>query len=59
MGSVMALAPVVAPIVGGVLQTAFGWRSVFVTLVIVGVCGAAAIWLMLPETTVLDSLSKS
>ncbi len=50
MGSVMALAPVVAPIVGGVLQTAFGWRSVFVTLVIAGVGGAIVIWLVLPET---------
>ena len=50
MGSVMALAPVVAPIIGGVLQTAFGWRSVFVTLVIAGVGGAIVIWLVLPET---------
>ena len=50
MGSVMALAPVVAPIIGGVLQTAFGWRSVFVALVIVGAGGAMAIWLVLPET---------
>jgi DHA1 family bicyclomycin/chloramphenicol resistance-like MFS transporter len=50
MGSVMALAPVVAPIVGGVLQTAFGWRSVFVTLVTAGVGGAIVIWLVLPET---------
>ena len=29
IGSVMALAPVLAPIVGGVLQTEFGWRSIF------------------------------
>ena len=50
MGSVMALAPVVAPIIGGALQTAFGWRSVFVTLMIAGIGGATAIWLVLPET---------
>ena len=33
IGAVMALAPVLAPLIGGVLQTAFGWRSVFFTLV--------------------------
>ena len=32
IGAVMALAPVFAPLVGGVLQTGFGWRSVFFTL---------------------------
>ena len=26
IGSVMALAPVLAPILGGLIQTAFGWR---------------------------------
>ena len=34
IGAVMALAPVLAPLIGGVLQTAFGWRSVFFTLVV-------------------------
>src|SRR6476620_9600647 len=32
IGSVMALAPVIAPMAGGVLQTGFGWRSIFFTL---------------------------
>ena len=50
MGSVMALAPVVAPVIGGALQTAFGWPSIFVALVVVGVGGATTIWLVLPET---------
>ncbi|HWC93822.1 MAG TPA: multidrug effflux MFS transporter [Pseudolabrys sp.] len=50
IGSVMALAPVLAPVAGGVLQTAFGWRSAFVTLVIAGLCGIAIVWLLLPET---------
>jgi DHA1 family bicyclomycin/chloramphenicol resistance-like MFS transporter len=50
MGSVMALAPVIAPVVGGVLQTGFGWRSNFVALIVVGIGGIAAIWLLLPET---------
>jgi MFS transporter, DHA1 family, multidrug resistance protein len=50
IGSVMALAPVLAPIVGGVLQTGFGWRSVFLTLVVAGLFGAGAVWMLLPET---------
>jgi DHA1 family bicyclomycin/chloramphenicol resistance-like MFS transporter len=50
IGSVMALAPVLAPIVGGVLQTAFGWRSVFVTLTAAAALGIAVVWLLLPET---------
>ncbi len=50
MGSVMALAPVIAPVVGGVLQTGFGWRSIFVALIVVGIGGVATIWLLLPET---------
>lgn len=50
MGAVMALAPVLAPIAGGLLQTGFGWRSVFFTLVGGGLIGAAIVWPMLPET---------
>jgi DHA1 family bicyclomycin/chloramphenicol resistance-like MFS transporter len=50
IGSVMALAPVLAPIVGGIMQTGFGWRSIFLTLVAAGLCGAAIVWLRLPET---------
>jgi DHA1 family bicyclomycin/chloramphenicol resistance-like MFS transporter len=50
IGAVMALAPVFAPLIGGVLQTAFGWRSVFFTLVGGGLVGAAIVWPLLPET---------
>lgn len=50
IGSVMALAPVMAPIVGGILQTAFGWRSVFITLVLLGLSIGGVVWLLLPET---------
>ena len=34
MAAIMALAPLVAPLLGGVLQTAFGWRSNFVAAVL-------------------------
>jgi MFS transporter, DHA1 family, multidrug resistance protein len=50
IASVMALAPVLAPIAGGVLQTGFGWRVVFFTLVAAGLAGAGIVWAMLPET---------
>jgi DHA1 family bicyclomycin/chloramphenicol resistance-like MFS transporter len=50
IGAVMALAPVLAPVVGGALQTGFGWRSIFFTLVATGLCGGAIVWLLLPET---------
>lgn len=60
IGSVMALAPVLAPVAGGVLQSAFGWRSIFVTLVVAAVIGIAVVWLILQETLrerAVDSVS--
>ncbi len=50
MGMVMALAPVLAPVAGGVLQTLFGWRANFVVLTASGLLIVLAIWLLLPET---------
>jgi len=50
IGSVMALAPVLAPIVGGIFQTGFGWRSIFITLIAAGIAAACVVWLQLPET---------
>jgi DHA1 family bicyclomycin/chloramphenicol resistance-like MFS transporter len=50
IASVMALAPVLAPIAGGLLQTGFGWRLVFFTLVAAGLAGTWIVWAVLPET---------
>ncbi|MBI3703782.1 MAG: multidrug effflux MFS transporter [Rhizobiales bacterium] len=50
IGGVMALAPVLAPLIGGVLQTGFGWRSVFFTLLGAGLLSAAVIVPLMPET---------
>jgi len=50
MASIMALAPIAAPLLGGVLQTAFGWRSNFVLLLLFGLGAAATVWLLFPET---------
>lgn len=47
---IFGLAPAIAPIIGGWLHDAFGWRSVFMFLTVLG----AAIWVwtaaLLPET---------
>jgi MFS transporter, DHA1 family, multidrug resistance protein len=50
IASVMALAPVMAPVIGGALQTGFGWRASFFVLVAAGVIGIGVICLLLPET---------
>jgi DHA1 family bicyclomycin/chloramphenicol resistance-like MFS transporter len=50
IGAVMALAPILAPIAGGALQTGFGWRSVFFVLVGAALIGATVVALLLPET---------
>lgn len=36
IASAMAIAPMLAPMVGGLLEAAFGWRSVFVTYALLG-----------------------
>lgn len=53
IGAVMALAPVLAPLIGGVLQTGLGWRSVFFTLVGGGLIVAAIVSPLMPETLAL------
>lgn len=50
MTVVTALAPMLAPIAGGFLHDAFGWRSVFVTLVGIGGFLAVGYSVLLPET---------
>lgn len=45
-----ALAPAVAPVIGGWLQTLFGWRSVFAFLVLATGALWLACWKLMPET---------
>ena len=54
---VFGLAPVVAPILGGWLEVAFGWRSVFGFLTIFGFLLLAACTLKLPESLPADKRS--
>ena len=50
MGAIMALAPVFAPMIGGVLQSVFGWRSHFILQIAFGLIAAFFVWRKLPET---------
>ncbi|MBB4268098.1 multidrug effflux MFS transporter [Roseospira visakhapatnamensis] len=50
MASAMALAPAVAPILGGALFSLFGWRANFGVLVVFGVVALTGTWWLLAET---------
>jgi len=50
MTMVFALGPAFAPVIGGWLKLAFGWRSVFLSMAVVGLLLAAAATWLLPET---------
>ncbi|MBS1189915.1 MAG: Bcr/CflA family efflux transporter [Rhodocyclaceae bacterium] len=50
VGMMFALAPAVAPMVGGWLQVAWGWRSVFLFLAALGCFICLFAWRVLPET---------
>ncbi|WP_261817641.1 MFS transporter [Vibrio gallicus] len=45
MGLVWAMGPIIAPFIGGYLQTWFGWQAVFFALA--GLSGVIAIWITL------------
>lgn len=47
---IFGLAPVLAPVIGGWLQSAFGWQSVFVFLALYGAVMLAVCCWRLPET---------
>jgi MFS transporter, DHA1 family, multidrug resistance protein len=46
----MGLAPTIAPVIGGYLQTAFGWRASFICLAALGSLILLAVWHLLAET---------
>jgi MFS transporter, DHA1 family, multidrug resistance protein len=50
MGSITALAPVVAPLLGGILQSTFGWRASFLAMAALGLCAILLVIRLLPET---------
>ena len=50
IGAAMALAPLLAPVVGGILDSLFGWRSVFYLLAASGAAVFLLCWSDLGET---------
>ena len=50
IGSITALAPVVAPSLGGVLQATFGWRASFLAMAVLGLGAIVLVTRLLPET---------
>lgn len=51
---VMGLAPILAPIGGGLLLNVFGWQSIFFCLTLFSLLCLIAVWRGLPETLVSD-----
>ncbi|AMJ62390.1 multidrug effflux MFS transporter [Bosea sp. PAMC 26642] len=50
MGMIMGLVPAVAPVIGGVLQNAYGWRSTFIATLLFSLILIAVIATIMPET---------
>jgi MFS transporter, DHA1 family, multidrug resistance protein len=58
MGAIMAFAPVLAPLIGGVVQTGLGWRANFLIIVGIGVATTVIAWRSLPETLAPDAMQS-
>jgi DHA1 family bicyclomycin/chloramphenicol resistance-like MFS transporter len=50
IGAVMSFAPAIAPLIGGIVQTAWGWRANFVVVGAVAVLASIIAWQAMPET---------
>lgn len=50
MGMIMGLVPAIAPVLGGLLQNAFGWRSTFLASLVFALAMLAIIVTIMPET---------
>ena len=50
MGSISAFAPIVAPMIGGLLQDAFGWRASFFAMGVAAALASIVVGRLLPET---------
>jgi MFS transporter, DHA1 family, multidrug resistance protein len=50
MGAIMSFAPVIAPLIGAVVQAALGWHANFLIIVAVGLVATVIAWRSMPET---------
>jgi DHA1 family bicyclomycin/chloramphenicol resistance-like MFS transporter len=53
-GMIIALAPAVAPIIGGYVHIWLGWRANFILIALIGLLAWVLIWRLLPESSVPD-----
>jgi len=54
LGMVIAIVPALAPILGGYLHVAFGWKSNFLVIAFMALVSAAVVYRFLPESTQPD-----
>jgi MFS transporter, DHA1 family, multidrug resistance protein len=59
MGSISAIAPIVGPMIGGLLQTGFGWRANFFCMSAGGLIALVVAARLLPETLVRSNRATS
>ncbi|HTR86741.1 MAG TPA: multidrug effflux MFS transporter [Reyranella sp.] len=50
MNLMVAIGPGAAPVIGGALASALGWRSIFIALAALGILNVLFSWRLLPET---------
>ena len=50
IGASMALAPMLGPTLGGILDTVIGWRAIFALYAVLGAVALALVWVDLGET---------
>lgn len=55
VASAMTVAPMIAPLVGGVVETFFGWQGIFLFTGVVSLGAAVWVWFALPETRSRES----
>jgi MFS transporter, DHA1 family, multidrug resistance protein len=55
ISAVMSFAPIIAPLIGGVVQTTIGWRANFAIIVAIGLFTSMMTWRAMPETAHLRS----
>jgi DHA1 family bicyclomycin/chloramphenicol resistance-like MFS transporter len=48
--TMVAAAPGFSPLIGGLIETFFGWRATFALLAIVGIFATLVVWFRVPET---------
>jgi DHA1 family bicyclomycin/chloramphenicol resistance-like MFS transporter len=48
--TMVAAAPGFSPLIGGLIETFFGWRATFLLLAVVGIFATLIVWFRVPET---------